>query len=84
MPRTYEGVLKDDRIDWSRDAPPRHKPLHVRVTVLDEEPEDGSRGRRMSEALRRLAERDAFREIGDPVAWQRQARTERPLPGRND
>lgn len=85
MSRTYEGVLRDSRIVWSREAPPRHQAFHVRVTVLDDKAgEDASRGRRMAEALRRLAETDAFGGIADPVAWQRQSRSERSLPGRED
>ena len=33
-------------------------------------------------ALRRLRARGTFREIADPVAWQREIRRDRPLPGR--
>jgi hypothetical protein len=36
----------------------------------------------MREALERLAARNAFAEIEDPVAWQREIREDRPLPGR--
>lgn len=33
-------------------------------------------------ALARLRELNPYREISDPVAWQREIREERPLPGR--
>ena len=33
-------------------------------------------------ALKRLRDRGTFREITDPVAWQREIRKDRPLPGR--
>ncbi len=34
-------------------------------------------------ALKRLRDRGTFREITDPVAWQREIRRDRPLPGRD-
>jgi hypothetical protein len=34
-------------------------------------------------ALRRLREMGTFKEITDPVAWQREIRKDRPLPGRD-
>jgi uncharacterized protein YfaS (alpha-2-macroglobulin family) len=34
-------------------------------------------------ALRKLRELGTFKEIADPVAWQREIRKDRPLPGRN-
>ena len=35
-------------------------------------------------ALKRLRERGTFRGIADPVAWQREIRSDRPLPGRKE
>jgi hypothetical protein len=85
MPRTYEGVLKDDRVHWSGESPSSQRALRVRVTVLGEkESQSEERGERMAQALARLAEIDAFRDIDDPSAWQREVRTDRSLPGRND
>ena len=34
-------------------------------------------------ALRRLRAMGTFKEITDPVAWQREIRKDRPLPGRD-
>lgn len=34
-------------------------------------------------ALRKLRELGTFKEIADPVAWQREIRQDRPLPGRD-
>jgi hypothetical protein len=34
------------------------------------------------EALEQLRKLNPFREIADPVAWQREVRKDRPLPGR--
>jgi hypothetical protein len=80
---TYEGTLKDDYIDWSRDAPPSGQALHVRVTVLDQE-EDKHRGQRMAQALNSLAESGAFNKVDDPAQWQREIRADRPLPRGNE
>lgn len=35
-------------------------------------------------ALKRLRLRGTFRKITDPVAWQRDIRKDRPLPGREE
>jgi hypothetical protein len=38
--------------------------------------------RRRHEAFERLRQLNPFREMADPVAWQREIRKDRPLPGR--
>lgn len=38
--------------------------------------------REIQQAIRNLQELDAFSNIKDPVAWQREIRKDRPLPGR--
>ena len=83
MLRTYEGVLEGDRVRWAGDdMPATDRPLRVHVTVLDDESERKERGPRMANALAKLAESGAFREMDDPSEWQRDIRQERPLPGR--
>jgi len=37
---------------------------------------------RRMEALKRVRELNPYRNIADPVAWQREIREDRPLPGR--
>ena len=39
---------------------------------------------RAMDALRRIAARGGIRSIPDPVAWQREMRQDRPLPGREE
>jgi len=39
-------------------------------------------GQRMASALQRMADRNALADIADPIAWQREIREDRPLPGR--
>ncbi len=84
MLRTYEGILQGDRVRWAgEEAPVTDRPLRVHVTVLDEEPDPKERGRKMADALSKLADAGAFDEIDDPGTWQREVRRERSLPGRD-
>ena len=54
------------------------------VATLESESAPTSRPTRETvlAALQRLRVRGTFREITDPVAWQREIRKDRPLPGR--
>ena len=54
------------------------------VATLESAPSPTSRPMRETAlaALQRLRVRGTFREITDPVAWQREIRKDRPLPGR--
>jgi hypothetical protein len=38
---------------------------------------------RRKEAFEKLRQLNPFREIADPVAWQKEIRKDRPLPGRD-
>ena len=38
----------------------------------------------LKEIFEELVRLDPFRDIDDPVAWQREIRKDRPLPGRED
>lgn len=82
MPRVYEGILRDDHIDWTTERPFHGTPVRVLVTVIADETEKDGRGTRMASALSELAERGGLGSIGDPQAWQRAVRRERDLPGR--
>jgi hypothetical protein len=85
MTPTYPAVLRDNRIEWSGDAPPDLTPeqsVGVLVTLV-EPPGVADRGQRMAAALAKLAG-SALAQIDDPVAWQREQRTDRPLPGRDE
>lgn len=87
LSKTYEAILNGDRLEWTHEAPPQHRPIRVNVTLdpFDETPEErAARGKRMAEALEKLAEMGAFKDITDPVAWQREIRKDRPLYGREE
>ena len=60
----------------------------VRITATLESAEDQpgeaevQRQRRLGEIMDRIRKRNPFKGIADPVAWQRELREDRPLPGR--
>jgi len=85
MLRTYEGALEGGRVRWvGEEEPVTDRPLRVHVTVLEEESaEREQRGRRMADALSRLADVGAFSTVEDPSEWQRVIRQDRSLPGRD-
>jgi hypothetical protein len=90
MPETYPAILNGDRLEWTGEPPgpdPQGRALAVEVAILGDVPVDDpadleDRSRRAIAALERLAARGTFAEIEDPVAWQREVRQDRPLPGR--
>jgi hypothetical protein len=81
----------DDRL--SRLPPPRAARLERLIIGLldlmepvpdpaDDETEDRRRREQALAALDRIAARGGITGIPDPVAWQREQRNDRPLPGR--
>lgn len=83
MQPSYRAVLRGDRVEWI-DPPPRLPgDTEVLITFLHPKPEEVRR-RSAVAALEELARRGAFDEIEDPVAWQREIRQDRPLPGREE
>jgi len=82
--QTYRAILKGNRLEWTEPGPVDLNPEQpVEVTILEEPHQTEDRGKRMAEALEKLAASDAFSEISDPVEWQREIRKDRPLPGRD-
>ena len=84
MLQTYRAILDDDRVRWREQPPERSGTMQVHITILEEGGRETSadRGRVMAESLAELAKRGTFAEISDPVAWQRELRSERTLPDR--
>ena len=90
MLNTYKAKLNGNHLEWSDEVPLeiRSGEMDVLVTVLER---NGShlagkaeRGKRMVAALERLAAMGGVPSIPDPVAWQREMREDRPLPGREE
>jgi len=59
--------------------------LAEKIGIQSEEPfEKAYNGKRMAQALEELAQNvDISQTIPDPVAWQREQRKDRKLPGRD-
>lgn len=56
--------------------------LQLRSTKTPELAKDEQRGERIKDAFAQLAKMKTFSDITDPVAWQRNTREDRGLPGR--
>jgi len=87
MLHTYKARLNHHQLEWL-DAPPELVNLHpvmVFVTFLEEPTlTQTASGPRMAEILQQMADRNALSQIPDPVAWQREIRQDRSLPGREE
>ena len=84
MLRTYKALLTGDRVRWLEQPPEQSGTQQIHITILEEAGDETSpeRGRIMAESLAALAKRGTFAEIADPVAWQREVRSERTLSDR--
>ncbi|HEX6749434.1 MAG TPA: hypothetical protein VF092_19215 [Longimicrobium sp.] len=86
MSQSYDAVLSGNCLEWRGRAPADDRPKAVKVIVPDDEdtaaPEE-RRGAALA-ALQEIASRGGIRSIPDPVAWQREVRKDRPLPGRDE
>jgi hypothetical protein len=94
MPETYHGILDGDRIQWIGPRPPSGR-VAVTPALPNPKLDSASPGSGLPEstpeqraamvdALDELARVNAFSSIEDPVAWQREIRRDRPLPGREE
>ena len=81
MQRTYTAILHGDRVEWLNGKPEENEPLQVQISVLEDE-RIPTQGEELARLLGMLADKGTFSDIEDPVAWQREQRKDRPLPGR--
>lgn len=56
--------------------------LQLRPYKLPEPTTDAKRGKRIKDLLTQLGTMKVFSDITDPVAWQKNTRKDRTLPGR--
>jgi hypothetical protein len=89
MSQTYRANLIGNRLEWVGAIPhdlsqERSVPVEVTILALPGGVSDTERGSRMVAALTRIAERGGVEGIQDPVAWERETRQDRPLPGRQN
>jgi hypothetical protein len=90
MLQTYKAILRGNRLEW-RDSPPaaipEDRPVAVHVTILDDAaPVDTppNPGQQLAALLEQLAQIHALVDIADPVTWERDVRSDRPLLDRED
>jgi hypothetical protein len=81
MLSTYRAVLNGDRITWLDTPPPQANGVEVHVTLLQpvEDLPATERSQALFELFGRLAESNPFRDITDPIQWQREIRQDRDL-----
>lgn len=85
MLEKYRATIHGDTITWDGDVPAEvvsDGVMEVYVTRVDDAAGAVPNGRRAMAALERIAEKGGIQSIVDPVAWQREIRKDRPLPGR--
>ena len=87
MLETYKATIHGHTIEWDGNGPDELKDgQEPKVKVIVESGEKTlpkSDGKKMAEALAKIAARGGVKSIPDPVAWQREIRKDRPLPGRD-
>lgn len=86
MLEKYRATIHGDKIEWDNDVPRSvrdKKSLTVEVTVVKSKQKlKRPNGKKMAEALAKIAAKGGITSIKDPVKWQREIRKDRPLPGR--
>jgi hypothetical protein len=87
MLQTYSAILKNNQLHWTEEEPVTSAEGHalsVLVTIVDEtiQPTTEHHRQKIVQVLNRLAARNSLAEINDPVAWQKDLREDRTLPGR--
>lgn len=87
MLQTYKATLRGNILEWSEEMPDQSEDIAVEVyvTVLSNgqsSSDKKAKGKRMADALEKLASGNSLVEIEDPIAWQREQREERTLPDR--
>ena len=80
-----QTMLHKNRIEWLEENPDLKGSIPTYIVVLNnldvDHPENS--GAIRVAMLEILADKGAFDEIEDPVAWQREVRKDRPMPFRD-
>jgi hypothetical protein len=86
MLQSYEAIYERGRLHWLDEMPDK-EPVRVIVTVVEPAVREESKtpnGRELAQLLRQMAAAGAAEAFGDPLEWQREVRTDRVLPGREE
>ena len=84
MLEKYRATIHGDRIEWNNEVPKSvrdKKTITVDVAVVAAKSKKPN-GKKMAEALGKIAAKGGISSIKDPVKWQREIRKDRQLPGR--
>jgi hypothetical protein len=84
MSQAFKAVIEGDRIKWDGPAPDVSGPIRVEVLLSGPPVRKklvGGDGPAAAAALAQIAAMGGL-GIEDPIAWQREIRKDRPLPGR--
>ena len=89
MQTEFKAILTDDHLEWKGERPKvlvTGQPAEVVVTIstVAAEPSKDEMRRRRVAALRNIAAEGGIPSIPDAVAWQREMREDRKLPGREE
>ncbi len=86
MLETYKATIHGHTIEWDGNGPDGltdGREIKVEVTVVNgAKTLPRSDGRKMAEALEKLAALGGPKSFPDPDEWLRETRKDRPLPGR--
>lgn len=85
MDRTYNAVLYKGRLEWTGTHPKidPDRQIEVKIVISEDQAPWPVDNKKAVAALREIAKRGGVQSIKDPVAWQREIRKDRPLPGRD-
>ncbi len=90
MLKSYEAIYDNGHIQWLGISP-RLKQGRVLVVIAESDSDEELRpipnGARLAQILRETDPQlmaGIAEKFGDPIAWQREQRTERTLPGREE
>jgi hypothetical protein len=86
MPQVYRAILTRDHVEWQEKPPQQDRPVHVQIVVLEPVATLTAppQGEAMAAALKRIADLGGLASIDDPAAWQKDARKDRDLLGREE
>ena len=81
---TYQAIITGDKVTWLGEAPPQaDKPIRARIDLQDQVELVGANGDALAAVCEQIGKlTGGIQSIPDPLAWQREQRADRPLPGR--
>jgi hypothetical protein len=81
--KTYEAIIDGESFKWIGDRPATNGPTHVQVRIELISQDGTPNGALLAQMAREFVARTGgITTIPDPVAWQREIREDRSLPGR--